>query len=469
MDVDACLGPEGSVARVLPGYESRPEQIEFARAVARAIRERKNLMAEAGTGVGKSFAYLVPALLAAQSDNQFKVVVSTHTIGLQEQLIRKDLPLLAQALPAFRAALIKGRSNYLSQRRLRVAMKRSVNLLAEPKRNDELVTIGRWSRQTRDGSRSDLSFAPSPVVWDLVESDSGNCLGSQCKTYQDCFYYQARRAAFSAQLLVVNHALFFSDLALRRSGGKLLPDYQAVIFDEAHTLEAVAGDHLGLRISQGSIDFLLSKLYYPKQGKGLLAARGDESSLQQWDKTRLAAEEFFAGVGAWYHGGQSPNGRAREPGIVPDGLGAELGTLAKHLMRLADGISSDEEKIEFVALAERLEGQMIALRQWLGQELEGQVYWVEVRQGRVPRVSLASAPIDVGPALAVRAVADDDERVGRAAMIGNDDRRMLVKKRTAAVCPPVKSQPHVQIADHPQQPQPPPVRPPQRAPQHDPE
>src|SRR5207237_3027773 len=123
------------------------------------------------------------------------------TYRLYEHVRLEDLPLRAQALPTFRPALIKGRGNYLSLRRLRVASKRAVSLLAEPKRTEELVAIGRWSRQTHDGSRSDLDFTPNPVVWDLVESDSGNCLGSKCVSYQDCFYYTARRAAMSAHLI----------------------------------------------------------------------------------------------------------------------------------------------------------------------------------------------------------------------------------------------------------------------------
>src|SRR6516225_8317915 len=232
----SILGPDGAIAKRLGNYEERPQQLQMAEAVADAIAGRHHLMVEAGTGVGKSFAYLVPAIQAAQADRERRVVVSTHTIGLQEQLIRKDLPFLRDVLPEIRAVLVKGRGNYVSLRRLRVAQQRAVSLLAEPSAVDQLTQIGRWSRQTTDGSRSDLSFAPAPAVWDLVESDSGNCLGRKCSDYDRCFYYKARRAMYGAQLLVVNHALFFSDLALRRTGAGLLPEYRVVIFDEAHTL-----------------------------------------------------------------------------------------------------------------------------------------------------------------------------------------------------------------------------------------
>jgi ATP-dependent DNA helicase DinG len=399
MDVAAYLGPGGAVARVLPGYESRPQQLDFAAAVARALGERRNLMAEAGTGVGKSFAYLVPALLHALGGANRRVVVSTHTINLQEQLLRKDLPVLAQVLPPFQAALLKGRGNFISLRRLRVAHKRSMALISDPTRHRQLLDIGRWSRGTRDGSRGDLPFGPDPLVWDLVESDSGNCLGKKCESYRDCFYFKARKAAFSAQLVVVNHALFFSDLAIRRAGGKLLPDYDVVIFDEAHNLEDVAADHLGIQFSQGAVEFHLNKLYNPRHGKGLLVLRGSDAALRQCEATRQAADGFFAGIEQWHHGGESPNGRAREPRIVPDTLGDHLGATAATVLEVAKGIPSDEEKVEYVAAATRLAALRDGLRQWLGQELPGHAYWVEPKGERVRRFVLCSAPVDVAPAL----------------------------------------------------------------------
>src|SRR5436189_6414408 len=181
MSIASILGPAGSIARRLSNYESRPQQLDMAEAVAGAIAERRHLMVEAGTGVGKSFAYLVPAVLAAVADKECRVVVSTHTISLQEQLIRKDIPFLQSVMPQeFRACLVKGRSNYLSLRRLRVAQQRAGTLLTDDNHHQQLTQIGRWSRTTTDGSRGDLSFQPAPAVWDLVESDSGHCLGRKC-------------------------------------------------------------------------------------------------------------------------------------------------------------------------------------------------------------------------------------------------------------------------------------------------
>lgn len=399
MDVAAYLGPGGAVARILPGYESRPQQLAFAEAVARALVERRHLMAEAGTGVGKSFAYLVPALFHALSGGSRRVIVSTHTINLQEQLLRKDLPLLSQALPPFQAVMLKGRSNFISLRRLRVANKRSIALISDPTRHRQLMEIGRWSRNTRDGSRGDLPLAPDPIVWDLVESDSGNCLGKKCESYGDCFYFKARKAAFAAHLVVVNHALFFSDLAIRAAGGKLLPDYDAAILDEAHNLEDVAAEHLGIQLSQGAVDYQLNKLHHPKLGKGLLVLRGTDEALRQCEATRQAADGFFAGIEQWYHSGESPNGRARQPRIVADSLSEELGKTAAIVLQCAAAIASDEEKIEYTSAAERLLTLRAGLQQWLAQSLPGHAYWVEPRGTQARRYVLCSSPIDVAPVL----------------------------------------------------------------------
>ena len=231
----------------------------MALAVARVLADRQHLIVEAGTGVGKSFGYLVPAILwATENEGQpnsaddedvekRRIVISTHTISLQEQLLTKDLPLLNSVIPR----------NYVSLRRLNMAQQRSAQVLHTQEELDQLKQLGRWARTTTDGSRSDLSFTPLGSVWDEVASDTSNCLGRKCATYNKCHYFAARRRMQNAQILVVNHALFFSDLALRRQGISILPDYAAVIFDEAHTIEAVAGDHLGIGIDPAKVTFYL--------------------------------------------------------------------------------------------------------------------------------------------------------------------------------------------------------------------
>ncbi len=407
MSVASILGPGGAVARRLTNYEPRPQQLAMAEAVAEAIAAPRHLMVEAGTGVGKSFAYLVPAILAAVAHKECRVVISTHTISLQEQLLRKDIPFLQEVMPQdFRAVLVKGRSNYLSLRRLRGAQQRVGSLLSDDAQVRQLQQIGRWSRQTKDGSRSDLEFQPHPAVWDLVESDSGNCLGRNCPDYAQCFYFRARKQIHGANLLVVNHALFFSDLALRRDGAGLLPDYQVAILDEAHTLEDVAADHLGIQVTRGSVDYLLNKLYSSRTGRGLLAVFGTNESLRQLEATRFAAERFFGDVLAWLNrqkrpagGAGPPSGRVRVPHIIPNLLTEELRKLASALEGIAKRIDDEEDKIELTAALDRCAGLAEEVKLWLEQALAGQVYWIEVSGERQQRVALASAPIDVGPEL----------------------------------------------------------------------
>lgn len=401
MSVASVLGPWGSIAQQWPEFESRPEQLEMATAVARAIEGPHHLMVEAGTGVGKSFAYLVPAIQTALANRDCRVIVSTHTIALQEQIVRKDIPFLQSVFPEeFRAVLVKGRGNYLSIRRLRVAQQRMQTLFTDRRAEEELVQVGKWSRKTQEGSKTDLPFVPHPAVWASVESDHGNCLGRNCPDYSECFYYKARRGIGSAHLLIVNHALFFTDLALRQQGAGFLPDYKVVIFDESHTVEDVAADHLGLQISQGGLEYFFNRLLSQRAHRGLLASFGDPEAADQLTAARQASERFFQSVQNWMdRQGPRATGRVREKNIVADVLSEELTKLASQLTRCAKNLRAKEEQIELTSAAERSAGLSASIAQWLDQDLKGQVYWVETRGERQNRVVLASAPIDVGPTL----------------------------------------------------------------------
>ncbi len=399
IDPTPILGPDGAIARRLPGYEPRPEQIEMADAVARAIESKTHLMVEAGTGVGKSFGYLVPAILGAAESGK-KVVVSTHTISLQEQLLQKDLPFLRAVMPEeFSAVLVKGRSNYISLRRLDAAAARAGATFQKEEEFEQLTKIRLWAGRTGDGSRSDLDFKPLPSVWDAVGSENGNCLGRNCPRNKDCFYFKARRRMWSANILVVNHALFMSDLALRAAGASLLPEYDVAIFDEAHTLEAVAGEHLGLRASSGQFEYVLNRLFNDRTSKGLLVFHRLDEAMRQVQRTRFSARDFFEDVADWQKRKGAPNGRMRQAVAWPDTVVEELRKLSGAVGRGAETVETEEQQIELTAMQGRCDALAASLESWQKQSAAGNVYWIEIGEGSRPRVILASAPLDVGSTL----------------------------------------------------------------------
>jgi ATP-dependent DNA helicase DinG len=403
------LGPQGRIAARLPNYEHREQQLRMADAVAEAIRDGHHLLAEAGTGVGKSFAYLVPAILAVTADQAEddddavrRVVISTHTISLQEQLLHKDLPLLSSVIPReFTAVLAKGRHNYLSRRRLDVALTRAGSMFSSDEELEQLRQVADWAKTTEDGSLSDLSFRPAGNVWDEVASDSGNCLGRHCPTYKECFYFRARRRYTNAQILIVNHALFFSDLALRRAGVSILPKYDAVIFDEAHTLEAVAGEHLGLGVTSGQVHYILNKLYNERTNKGLLVFHQLGKAQRETVRCAQTADDFFRDLHNWLQAQPEKNGRVRTPEIVPNSLSTALERLAGMLHDRAEDVREESQRQDLKSAAERLLGLGTEIEIWRTQQQPASVYWLEggfSRRGRL-QLTLSAAPIDVGPAL----------------------------------------------------------------------
>ncbi|MBP86485.1 MAG: helicase [Planctomycetaceae bacterium] len=385
----------------------------MADAVADALARGHHLIVEAGTGVGKSFGYLVPVILAMGKDQlggeeppkngkKRRIIISTHTISLQEQLMTKDLPLLQSIIPLeCTAVLVKGRRNYLSRRRLDTALSRADSLFQQQEDFDQLREIRGWAKETGGGSLSDLSFKPNSSVWDEVASDSGNCMGRKCPTHKQCFYYAARRRVQNAQILVVNHALFFSDLALRRVGASILPDYDAVIFDEAHTLESVAADHLGIGVTSGQVEYTLNKLYNDRTNKGLLVHHHLGGTQRLVMECHQRADEFFGDVFDWAQNRKDSNRRVRTPEIVDNPLTPSLARLAQEVRSDADRFKSDTEQQDFLSAFDRLNGLAGEIEKWRKQDVPDAVYWVDTgwtRRSR-PRITLAGAPIDVGLAL----------------------------------------------------------------------
>ncbi len=265
------LSSEGPLARKLENFESRPQQQVMLEKVAEAFNDNKIAIIEAGTGTGKTMAYLLPAIEWSVK-NRERTVIATGTINLQEQLINKDIPLLQQTLDLkFRAELVKGRTNYACKRKLAEAQIQP-DLFTEPAQQQELQTIINWAKKTPDGSKSDLAFIPQEQVWEKIQSESDTTLRAKCPFYHECFFYNARRRAASADLLIANHHLLFADLSVRQESGEsseiaVLPKYQRVIFDEAHDIEEVASSYFGVVTSHHAILRALHKLYRVKDAK----------------------------------------------------------------------------------------------------------------------------------------------------------------------------------------------------------
>ena len=433
MDVINLLSIEGPIARRLEGFESRPQQAEMAAAVGRALDQRGRLLVEAGTGVGKSFAYLVPAIKRIV-DHHERVVVVTHTINLQEQLIERDIPLLNAVIPEeFSAVLVKGRGNYVSLRRLKLASERQEKLLPDDDLRHGLHQIEDWAYSTRDGTLATLPHPPRPQVWDLAQSESNNCMGRKCLTYKQCFYQAARRRMENGDLLVCNHALFFSDLALRVRGVGFLPPYDHVILDEAHSVEDVASEHFGLSLGEARIGHLLRLLYQPRTGRGFLATlrlkdgttEAVDRAIEQALRCRDAADSMFSSLAHWQMTSGAENGRIREADIVQNLLSPEMKSLAEMLKFLKERAASEADEFELNSYAVRAAAIADEAGILLGQQIEGCVYWVDgaetknrpakgagSRIGRRSgsphgRLSLKCMPVDIAPIMRERLFGQD--------------------------------------------------------------
>lgn len=383
----------------------------MAEAIEETFARRGRLLVEAGTGVGKSFGYLLPAIRRI-ADHRERVVICTATISLQEQLIEKDIPLLRGATPdEFSAVLVKGRGNYLSKRRLKLAVERADRLLVDDDERHSLDIIDAWAATTDDGTLATLPVLPRPGVWDHAQSDADNCMGRRCPTYEDCFYQRARRRMENADILVCNHSIFFADLALRMRGSGLLPAYQHVVLDEAHAVEDVAAEHFGLRFSEGAVRRLLRQLLSATSGKGFLSALqlkdGATEPVDHACRTVLTCEDYVADLfdGLWRHLAErrDGNGRVRVPNLVENRLGPELKSLADQLKLMKERVAREADEFELNSFSQRALDLSLAAQLLLGQEIEGCVYWIDEGKKSIPGrrglVSLCAAAIDVAPVL----------------------------------------------------------------------
>jgi len=455
----AQVSVKGTVAQRLTGFESRPEQQRMLQAVATAFNESKAALIEAGTGTGKSLAYLLPAIHWAVQNKQ-RVVVSTNTINLQEQLMHKDLPLLQEALDLkFKPVLVKGRQNYVCLSKVET-IEQEGDYLIETDERTELKAILEWSHRTSEGSRSDLSILPRFSVWEKVACESDNCSRIRCSHYNECFFYNARREAASADLLIVNHHLLFADLAVRGDTGRyneaaILPAYGHVILDEAHNVEDVATDYFGTQIAKMGLLRLLGRFYSLRERekvreKGLLPHL--LVRLQSLDKkidpglyTRIYAHvqgrlitlredlvhtvshtfdelALCFGSAAAEPGGEqkvrfTPQVRERpewKSSILPavQNLIREMAEFHQQLLLLEKWLESLDEPIaesllsltvELNALIDRLELAAATLGEIFGEADGSRVRWIEITPSRAgQRITLKQAPVNVATLLRER-------------------------------------------------------------------
>jgi ATP-dependent DNA helicase DinG len=387
-----------------PDFEYRPQQQEMAVKVAEALSNAHPLVVEAGTGVGKSLAYLVPAVEHALEHDR-KAVISTHTINLQEQLIGKDLPLVRKLLGReVPAVLLKGRQNYLCPGRLRRAQDQIGDLFTSSEA-EELAAIQKWAEKTRDGTLSDLDFQPSMKVWQQVCSEAHVCTPRTCGPRGNCFFQETRKALVEAKVVVVNHTLFFAlldsgDLDVKEGDGGFLFPRDFVVLDEAHTIEQVAAGQLGLRISQIGLKFDLQRLYNPRNRKGMLKSLNNASVLSAVESALMAVDGFFDEVGEVARfGAFSKEFRVRQTDMVPNTLAEPLRRLWQEIQSLAEDVQSEASRAEFQDAARRLREVHGSLALFLNQDDPESVYWVERGGREETALTLQSAPVNVADRL----------------------------------------------------------------------
>src|SRR5215204_4024275 len=399
--MEEIFGPGGLIARAHPDYEFRPGQVEMAEAVLRAFEGRRHLIVEAGTGTGKTLAYLVPAIAAAVARGG-RVVVSTGTKNLQEQLMEKDIPFLQRVLPKkFSAAYMKGRGNYLCLSRMKRAEHSPV--LEGLDDVDYFDAVRRWSRDSQTGDRAELTELPESLsFWRHIDARSEICTGQKCAEYDACYVTRMRQRATDADIVIVNHHLFFADLALRGGEfGQVIPDYSAVIFDEAHQVEDVAAEYFGAQVSNFQVEDMLRDLQMlPVTDSGVnreltrAANRVARFAEQFWmgfaRESRVEEGRFPLAPGAFARKGRGGEIEATPLGDAYLGVDGALNRLETTLDVLR------EKPPEVENLIRRIRETRFNLEFIVAGDDRRYVYWVE-RRGR--GTFLRASPIDVSTLL----------------------------------------------------------------------
>ena len=396
--VTALFATDGPLA-ARPDFEHRPQQEAMALRVAAALAGGTHLIVEAPTGVGKSLAYLVPAILFAFRKKR-KAIVSTHTKNLQEQLLGKDIPIVTSLLDEpFSAVLLKGRRNYLCTSRLQHAIGLTGSMFNREE-EEQLRNIYEWSHITPDGDVEHLGFQPSPAVWDMVCSEQNMCSSAICGT--TCFFQAAKERVRKANLVIMNHALFFTLMAAQHADDRFIFPDDFVILDEAHTLETVAGTGMGKRLPRSSLIAALHRLYNPRTRKGLVAGieafprdliRTCEDHITVFfDNVRIAARALAG----------DPAGReirTRSPHIVPDTVTDHLTALGNAVERTSREVPSEGARNELLGVGRSLWEARILVREFLDHPEAGFTYWVEFSGPRSTNVTLCASPTNIAEAV----------------------------------------------------------------------
>jgi len=455
--VGTIFSPAGLLSKT-DRFEYREQQQQMAVAVSGALSASRHLAVEAGTGVGKSYGYLIPIVLHALAHKK-RAVVSTHTINLQEQLIEKDIPFIQKVLRcfddesflnylrstsaaggtthegkdakgvSFKAVLVKGRANYLCPHRLERALRDSKNLFIGAEQV-ELRRIADWASHTKDGTLSDLEIQPDLKVWEEVCSERGICSARICEADgRTCFFQQARRLTRTADLLVVNHHLLFTELGIRddiedgekegETSGVLLPHFDCVVLDEAHTIEATAAEHIGLGVTLFGMHRWLQRLWNPKTKRGLLASLRQGHLVPEVDSLLTFTDEFFGSIQklafpptkekviteAWTPGesgkmeGRSSTFRIRKRDVVPDIVTGPMAHLLTGVAEMIKTVGDKSVREELREWARRGNEAREQIGSFLSQSEDDHVYWVARTGRRQTNLELRAAPIDVGPYL----------------------------------------------------------------------
>jgi len=426
-DADHFLGERGQFSNRMPGFEYRPQQVEMLSAVERSLTDGHHLIVEAGTGTGKSLAYLIPTILWAVKNNK-KVVISTYTKTLQQQILNHDIPLLQDQLGVpFRYSICLGHENYLSLRRLKRAGQ--TGLFTNPEEDGQMGAIFDWAGTTSAGVRNDLPFQVLPSVWEEVGRQKDQCLGKHCETYDSCFYFKARKKWFGAHLLIVNHHLFFANVA---SSGAVLPAFDAVVFDEAQNIEDAATSFLGLDISNSNLIFFLDRLYNPKTRRGVLTRLDHDlvpTVRKQVMVVRQAVDVFFTRLMEEF-GNKDRVLRLYKPLVVDNNIYVPLQELHELLQTLAGRLHTPEDQLDASSAATRCFEFNNTLSAFLNQHFPDYVYWLEiVQKKRFRKIILRGVPINIAGPLKEQVFDKIDRMVLTSATLTTQGKFDFIKER----------------------------------------